>query len=74
MKDILKSFYDKCPVGGTTTAVPDPSQGETLGGFQSVSLAANVMAESGLIHIIELHRESQTGQRLIDAITFVRMK
>lgn len=74
MKDVIKNFYDNCPVGGTATAVPDRSLGESLEGFQSVLIAAEVMRDNGLIHIKQVHRESQTGKRLIDAIIFMRLK
>lgn len=74
MRDVIKSYYDRCPVGGTATAVPDPALGETVESFQTAWDVAKTMSESGLIHINSAHRESQTGKELIDAITFVRMK
>lgn len=42
--------------------------------FQSVLLAAKDMANSGLIHITNIHKESETAKDLIDLIVFRRVK
>lgn len=74
MRDIMKDAYDKCPIGGMKIVTPDPSLSDSLGGFQSVLMAAKVMQEQGLVFVKEVHYESQSGKKLIDAITIVRVK
>lgn len=74
MRDVAKNSYENCEIGETRWIRPDLSRGETLDGFQSVLLAAQVMQENGKILIETIHRESQTGHSLVDAIMFIRVK
>jgi hypothetical protein len=83
MRDLMRKAYDQCPVGDTRTvspdmSSPDMSRGETLKAIKAFEVevsAAYDMQEQGLISIKkEPHRESESGKRLIDAITFVRLK
>jgi hypothetical protein len=74
MRDILKDAYEECNVGDTKTVGPDQSAGESIDSFQSVRMAAEYMQEKGLIHVKNMHRESQSGNSLIDLVTFVRLK
>ena len=74
MQDVATQAYTTCPVGGTAWMRPDPDNGIGLEAFQSVEIAANILQQDGLITIQEKHRESQTGQHLIDAIKFVRLR
>jgi hypothetical protein len=54
---------------------PDLSRGETLASFQMVAeISASAMQEAGIIFIQEMHRESQTGQRMVDAVKFMRVR
>lgn len=75
MRDIAKEAYEACPVGGTGWMRPDLSRGETLASFQMVAkISASAMQEAGIILIQEMHRESQTGQRMVDAVKFMRIR
>lgn len=75
MRDIAKEAYEACPVGGTGWMRPDLSRGETLAGFQMVAeMSAPAMQEAGIILVQEMHRESQTGHRMVDAIKFMRVR
>lgn len=74
MRDVATQAYDRIEVGATGWMRPDPTRGETLEGFQSVLLAAQTMQEDGLILIQKIHRESQCGKSMVDAIQFMKMK
>ncbi len=75
MRDIAKEAYDACAVGGTGWMRPDISRGETLMAFQAVAeVSAPAMQDAGIIFIQEIHRESQTGNRMVDAIQFMRVR
>lgn len=74
MQDIMKDAYDQCPIGGTKIVSPDPSRGHTLEEFQAVVSAANYLQEQGLVFIKNLHRETQSGDALVDIITFKRIR
>lgn len=74
MRDIAREAYDRIEVGQTGWMRPDPSNGETLEGFQSVALAADVMQGDGLILVRVIHRESTSGRNLIDAIQFMKTR
>lgn len=75
MRDIAREAYEACAVGGTGWMRPDLSRGETLATFQTVAeISAPAMQEAGIIFIQEMHRESQTGQRMVDAIKFMRVR
>lgn len=73
MRDVAQESYSNCKVGATGWIRPDFARGETLDGFQSVLLVAEVLQEDRKILIQEVHRESQTGRKLIDAIRFMRL-
>ena len=53
---------------------PDPTKGESVAEFQAVVKVAQTMESDGLIVIDELHLESQSGSRHVDAICFTRMR
>ena len=72
--DVLKEKYGRTEIGASTWIRPKESTGIDLLSFQAVDHAADSMAQEGLIHIQEKHRESQTGSRLIDGIRFMRLK
>lgn len=75
MRDLAKEAYEACPVGGIGWMRPDASRGESLETFQAVAeVSAPAMQEAGIIFIQEMHRESHTGQRMIDAIRFMRVR
>lgn len=74
MRNVAMQAYEKAQVGKSSLMRPDPAKGESLEGFQAVVQAAHTMQENGLILVQELHRESQSGKKLVDAIRFMRMK
>lgn len=75
MRDIAKEAYEACPIGGTGWMRLDATRGETLATFQAVAeVSAPAMQEAGIIFIQEMHRESQTGNRMVDAIKFMRVR
>jgi hypothetical protein len=74
MRDVAQESYDNCKIGAIGWIRPDLARGETLEVFQSVLLAAKALQESGKILIQEMHRESYTGHRLVDAIKFMRVR
>lgn len=75
MRDIAKEAYESCSIGSVGWMRPDSAKGETISAFQAVAqISAPALQDAGLIIIQELHRESQTGQRLVDAIKFVRLR
>lgn len=73
MPDLMNEAYLNCSVGETSWVRPAPERKITLMDFQAVEVSAKAMQQDGKIHIEELHRESQTGNRLIDGIKFVRI-
>lgn len=75
MRDIAKEAYEACDVGATGWMRPDSTKGESIDGFQAVvEITAPALQDEGLIIIQEMHRESQTGQQLVDAIRFIRLQ
>lgn len=75
MRDIAKEAYEACPVGGTGWMRPDASRGETLAMLETVAeVSAPAMQVAGIIFIQEMHRESHTGQQMVDAIKFMRVR
>lgn len=75
MRDLAKDAYENCAIGATGWMRPDPRLGETLEGFQAVAeISAPALQDAGLIILQELHRESRSGRRLVDAIKFVRLR
>lgn len=75
MRDLAKEAYEACSIGASAWMRPDPSKGDTLQSFQAVAkISAPAMQESGIIFIQEMHRESQTGNRMVDAIKFMRVR
>lgn len=75
MRDIAKETYEACAVGATGWMRPDTTKGESIDGFQYVAkVSAPALQDAGLIVIQEMHRESQTGEQLVDAISFIRLK
>lgn len=74
MRDVAKEAYEACKIGESDWMRPDPARGETLDSFQSVRIAAEALQAEAKLHIMELHRESQTGRQLFDAIKFTRLK
>lgn len=73
MRDIAKEAYENCAVGATAYIRPDSARGEKVDNFQGVIIVAEAMQADRKIVIQEVHRESQTGHRLIDAIRFMRL-
>lgn len=73
MKDILKEAYDRCAPGSKGTVSAKGRGIADLEDFQVVKLVAEDMQNRGLIHIVDLRRESYTGQRYINAIVFLRL-
>jgi hypothetical protein len=47
MRDVAKESYDRLEIGATGWMRPDPNQGETVEGFQSVIAAAQHMTAQG---------------------------
>jgi hypothetical protein len=74
MRDLAKAAYEKIGVGETGWMRPDASKGETLAAFQAVALAAKSMQQDGLIQIRSVHKESSSGDGLIDAIQFMKVR
>ncbi|NEX60171.1 hypothetical protein [Noviherbaspirillum galbum] len=74
MRDVAKQAYEATKIGATGWMRPDATKGETLEGFQSVFHSAQAMQDAGLILIQQVHRESASGKKLIDAIQFMRAK
>lgn len=75
MRDIAKESYEACAIGAIGWMRPDSTKGESIDGFQAVvENSAPALHNQGLIIIQEMHRESHTGQRLVDAIKFVRLR
>jgi hypothetical protein len=74
MRDLAKEAYEKIGIGETGWMRPDPSRGETLASFQAVALAADSMQQDGLILIRSIHKESMSGDSVIDAIQFTRLR
>lgn len=74
MRDLFAAAYAACEVGAVGWARPDRPLGFDLEKFQSVILAAEDMESDGKISILTVHRESQSGEKLIDAIQFRRLK
>ena len=74
MRDVAKECYKNCEIGSVGFIRPDIEHGETLEGFKDVLLAAQVMQENGQILIQNVHHESQTGNRYVDSIKFMRVK
>jgi hypothetical protein len=73
MRDIIKEAYDKCSVGETRTVTLEPAHGDSPEGIQAVLVAAEAMHQRRLIYIKTIHRDSQSGNRLVHAITFMRL-
>lgn len=74
MRDLAKEAYDKIRVGETGWMHPDASKGDTLAGFQAVALVADSMQRDGLILIRSIHKESVSGESVIDAIQFTKVR
>lgn len=74
MSDLAREKYDQTAVGGVGIITPSESRQADLASFQAVVEAARVMEAEALIDILELHRESATGKRYVDAIKFRRLK
>lgn len=74
MRDIAAETVAGTAVGGTGFMRPDPGRGETVESFQAVELAADRLSSVGDIQVTRKHRESQSGNRLITSIQFVRLK
>jgi len=74
MRDVAKEAYDKTTVGEVGWMRPDTDKGETVEGFQSAALAADVMQNDGLIQIRTVHHESTSGHHLVDAIQFLKRR
>jgi hypothetical protein len=73
MGDVIKEAYDKCLVGETRTVTLDAACGDSLDGFQAVLTAAETMHQRRLIYIKSVQRNSENGNRSVDAITFMRL-
>ena len=75
MRDLAKDAYDACQIGSIGWMRPDSERSETIEGFQAVvKHSAPALQEAGLIEIKHMHTENQTGQHLVDAIKFLRLK
>lgn len=75
MRDLAKEAYEACAIGAIGWMRPDPARGETISAFQSVAqVSAPALQDAGVIIIQEMHKENQTGRRLVDAIKFVRLR
>lgn len=74
MRDLARQVYEICEVGSVGWIRPDRLTGFDLEIFQSVEIAVEDMQADGLVSVIEIHRESQSGKRQIDAIQFRRLK
>jgi hypothetical protein len=73
MNDPLQDAYDRTPVDGIGGAAT-PADVQELEGFKAVVTTAQIWEAEGLIKILDLHRESQTTNRLVDFIRFRRLK
>jgi hypothetical protein len=74
MKDQAKDLYDQLKVSEQAWLRADGGNLSALNRFQNVILAAQAMMGNGLIAILDKHHESQTGQRMVDAIRIHRLK
>jgi len=74
MRDIAKEAYEAVPVGAVTWIRPDPDKGVSLASFQAIAAAVDGMQQDGLILIRSVHKESTSGQCLIDAIQFHKVR
>ena len=75
MRDIANEAYEACAVGAIGWMKPDPDKGETLDAFQTVvEVTVPAMERDGLIRILDLHKESHTGLRLVDLVKFKRLR
>jgi hypothetical protein len=70
--EVLSKTYIWTRVGEEGWLRPDASQ--TLDDFQSVVAAAEAWESLRQIQILEIHEETHTGRRLIDAVRFRRLK
>ena len=73
MSDVITAAYDECSIGETRTVTLDPALGDSLEEFQAMLMAAEAMHQRRFIFIKSVQRESQSGDRLVDAITFMRL-
>lgn len=72
MKDLMNGAYERCSPG-SKGSVSHKSKGRgDLESFQAVEEVAKDMQSRGLIHILDIKRESYTGQRYIVGILFRR--
>ncbi len=73
MSKLAEQAYEACSVGSVGWMRPSSSCASGLEQFQDVEIAAEVLESEGRISILSLHRENQTGKKLIDAIQFRRL-
>ena len=71
MLDILMQKYNNTQPGSSAWLRSDAAE---LHNFESVVDAAKLLAQRGLIHIIQIHKESHTGNGYADSIHFTRLK
>ena len=69
--DVMQDAYESTAVGATTIVTKD--SGQTYADFQAIASAASALSDARKIHIEEFHRESQTGNKFVDSIKFVRL-
>ena len=68
---IGNEIYKKTEVGTVMTTTS--SCAKDLEDFQDVFSELEALEQSGVLSITEVHRESQTGQRLVDLVRFKRI-
>jgi hypothetical protein len=66
--DVLKDAYNACAFGAQRWLMESTPEGS----FDAVVLGAEAMADRGLIEILEIRRESQSGSRRAVALRFKR--
>lgn len=72
-QEVAQAAYDKLAVSSVGWLRPDLATGETVEAFQAVAAAMDDMQRDGLVRIRSVHKESMSGQNLIDAIQFVKL-
>ena|ERR1017187_6594949 len=72
VRDPLTEAYPRTPVG--SEGIAKLADLQSLDGFQVVVVSAQSWEIEGRIKILDMHRESQSGRKLVDFIRFSRLK
>lgn len=74
MRDVIGEALAATAVKGIGVARPSSSSPRDMESFQAVEAEADRLSSEGVIHLLEKHHESQTVNRCLDRIRFVRLR